>query len=79
LGNLYAAQLFTAFQQSNPHWQEKVAAGDLSSIREWLNQHIHKFGRQYLPEELIQRATGKPLSEEPYLHYLENKYNALYR
>jgi carboxypeptidase Taq len=78
LGNLYAAQLFEVFQKSYPNWEEKVAHGDLSFIREWLRKNIHCHGRLYPPKTLMHKATGHDLSEQPYIRYLESKFRTLY-
>ncbi len=78
LGNLYAAQFFAVFEQAFPQWKEKVAKGDLGFVREWLKDHIHRYGRQYSPSELCSKITGKALTEDPFIHYLNTKYKALY-
>jgi len=78
LGNLYAAQLFQTLQKTFPDWETKIAHGDLSFLREWLKEKVHKYGRRYPPKELMHKATGQPLSEQPYIAYLENKYRSLY-
>lgn len=74
LGNLYAGQLFAAFAKGQPHWKEGVQKGELLFIRDWLKEKIHQHGRRYTPLELIESATGKTFSSEPYLAYLEGKY-----
>lgn len=79
LGNLYAAQFFEKFAHDFPSWEEKISQGDLSFIREWLRVHIHQWGRQFSPHELVEHVTGKPLSEKPYLHYLTDKYQKIYQ
>lgn len=79
LGNLYAAQFFGAFVKAHPHWKEKLAKGNLSFIREWLQTHIHTFGRQYTSAELCTKLTGRPLSEQPFVDYLNGKYKSLYQ
>jgi len=79
LGNFYAAQFFQTFEKKYPHWKDDVAKGHLSFIRDWLCQEIHRFGRQYLPDQIIQKVTGRPLSEEPFVAYLRHKYTSLYR
>nr|AIA18443.1 Carboxypeptidase Taq (M32) metallopeptidase [uncultured bacterium] len=79
LGNLYAAQFFNAFEKAHPNWKERVAQGSLDFIREWLKENIHKHGRRYTPAALCEKVTGKPLSEEPYVDYLTNKYKGLYQ
>ncbi len=78
LGNLYAAQFFMAFEQKYADWQARVSKGELGFIRDWLKEQIHQYGRQYAPQELIQRVTGQELSEKPFLTYLEKKYMAIY-
>lgn len=78
LGNLYAAQFFDTFTDVHPDWQEKVMAGELGFLREWLKHAIHQYGRQYLPEELCEKVTGKPLSEHFFMDYLKAKYRSMY-
>ena len=78
LGNLYSVQFFNAFERAHPNWKEQVSKGSLDFIRDWLKENIHKFGRQYTPQEICQKVTGNPLSEEAYVNYLKKKYSALY-
>jgi carboxypeptidase Taq len=78
LGNLYSVQFFTAFEKAHPNWKEHVSRGALDFIGDWLKENIHQYGRQYTPDELCQKITGKSLSEEPYVNYLKKKYSALY-
>lgn len=78
LGNLYSAQFFETFKEKHPHWAEKVSKGDLSQLGHWLSQEIHRFGREYIPEDLCKKVTGKPLSEKPFISYLEQKYKGIY-
>lgn len=79
LGNLYSVQFFETFEKAHPNWREHVAQGSLDFIRDWLKENIHRHGRQYTPEELCKRITGRALSEEPYVNYLREKYRRLYR
>ncbi len=78
LGNLYAAQFFAAFEKEHANWKTKVAGGDLAFIREWLRTNIHQFGKQYSPNELVKRISGGPISEKPFLEYLEGKFKVIY-
>ncbi|HLB53012.1 MAG TPA: carboxypeptidase M32 [Chlamydiales bacterium] len=75
LGNLFAAQFFSAFAKENPKWEERVSQGDLLFVREWLREKIHCHGKTYTGEELVKKVTGKPLSEDAYCSYLKKKYN----
>lgn len=79
LGNLYAAQLFEAFNQVHSDWEERLRQGELIFIKEWLNENIHRFGRQYRSQELIKKVTGQDFSASPYLQYLNQKYASIYQ
>ena len=74
MGNLYAAQLAVAFEREQGSIDAKIQAGDLSSMREWLREKIHKHGREFPAAELAKRATGEELNPEYFLKYLEDKY-----
>jgi len=78
LGNLYAASFFAAFTKQHPEWKEKVAGGHLHFIVEWLKNGIHRYGRRFSPEQLLHRVTHTHLSEEPYIHYLTEKYQRFF-
>jgi carboxypeptidase Taq len=78
LGNLYGAQFLEAMRRDLTDLDEKIGAGELAPIKQWLNEKIHRQGRRYLAPELCERVTGAPLSPEPALSHLERKYGALY-
>jgi carboxypeptidase Taq len=78
LGNLYAAQLFEQIEIDLPNLWEQVEAGDFSALLGWLRIHVHEHGRRLLPVEIVQQATGRAPSAQPYLNYLRKKYGALY-
>jgi carboxypeptidase Taq len=78
LGNLYAAQITTALREEIPSLDEQVAAGDFAPLLAWLRDRIHRFGAIYEPHELIDRITGGPLSPEPFLAYVTEKYSEIY-
>ncbi len=74
LGNIYAAQLFEQFEKEFPNWSLDVEQGNMKFIRLWLKENIHKHGMQYRGGELLEKVTGKKISETPYLNYLEKKF-----
>ena len=43
-----------------------------------MRAHVHAYGRKLTPRDLMIRATGGPLTPEPYLAYLREKFGALY-
>jgi carboxypeptidase Taq len=77
IGNLLAAQLFEAAVTAEPTIVEDMRQGTFLALRTWLGQHVHGHGRKFLPKDLIVRATGRPLSTEPFLRYLRRKYSDL--
>jgi carboxypeptidase Taq len=79
LGNLYAVQFFDQARMEIPHLEDEIAAGRLMVLRQWLAQKIHRWGRMFTPDHLVKRVTGRPLSPEPFLTYMEKKYGELYR
>jgi len=78
LGNVISAQLFQAALPVNPSMPEQLEQGNCSALLEWTRKNVHAHGSKFVPQELIVKATGKPLSTEPYLNYIESKYRDIY-
>ncbi len=78
LGNLYGRQIYEAACGQIDGLEERIAAGDLLVLREWLRENIHRLGRLKTATELIRDLTGQPLSADPFINYLQAKYERLY-
>lgn len=78
LGNLAAAQLFDAASESLGNIESLIEKADFAPILQWLRENVHYHGRCYSGDQLVEKATGKPLSSEPLLQYLTNKLTPLY-
>ncbi len=78
LGNLISAQLWHAAQRDLPDLDDRIRAGEFTSLLGWLREHVHRCGRKYRPDELIQKATGEPLTARYYVDYLHTKFGELY-
>ncbi len=78
LGNLYAAQFFAAANAAIPDLSDRLRRGDFQTLREWLKENIHVHGQRYRPGELVTRISGRPLSIEPFLRYLSDKFSPIY-
>jgi carboxypeptidase Taq len=78
LGNLYAAQFFTAAKAALPDLDDQVRRGELRPLREWLRDNIHAHGQRYRANELAEVVTGRGLTHEPFVAYLNEKYQPLY-
>lgn len=76
LGNIYAGQLFERLQ-SELDIDDLVSRGEFTPIRLWLKQHVFNVGKRKLAKEIVESATQKPVSAEPFLHYLQTKYKML--
>lgn len=77
LGNIYAAQ-FAFAMKKELNFDGLLQTGDTQPILDWLRVHIHRYGGRYLPEELIKKVTGSPLTSSHYLEYLKDKYSKIY-
>lgn len=78
LGNLYAAQLWETIREQLPELDDRMRAGDFSVLLSWLRENVHRHGQRFRAPELCERITGRPLSHEPLLRYLEAKVRPLY-
>jgi carboxypeptidase Taq len=78
LGNMMSAQFFEAAAAAHPELPRDIESGRFDMLRTWLAKNVHRHGRTYLPAELVERATGKPLGITPYIAYLKRKYGELY-
>jgi carboxypeptidase Taq len=77
IGNVIAVQLWERLTSELPDLDPEFERGDFSSLREWLREHVHRWGRAFEPPELLERAAGGPLDPEPYLAYLHGKMESL--
>lgn len=78
LGNLISAQLWEKINQDIPDLHEQIRLGKFDILLGWLQEKIHRHGRKFEPQELVQRVTGSKIDPEPYLRYLREKYGETY-
>lgn len=78
LGNILSAQFYDAALQAHPEITSEIERGEFGTLRGWLTEHIYRHGRKYTASELVERATGGPLSIDPYVRYLRTKFGELY-
>ena len=74
LGAMYAAQYFSAIRAELPDLDVRIAAGDLAPIFAWFEQHIWSQASRWETTELIERATGAPLSTTHFERHLRARY-----
>jgi carboxypeptidase Taq len=78
LGNIYAAEWARAAATALGDLSERVAAGRLKTIRDWLRHEIHRHGRRYTVHQLFARVCGRPPSPQSFGQYLKDKYGPIY-
>ncbi|MGE5510401.1 MAG: carboxypeptidase M32 [Bacteroidota bacterium] len=78
IGNILSAQFFDAAVRAHPAIPAEIEAGELGTLHGWLRDNVYRHGRKFKPDELVERATGGPMSIGPYMAYLRNKYGELY-
>jgi len=78
IGNVLAAQLWRVAQADIADLGAQIARGELSALRVWLREKVHRHGRLLSPLELVEQAVGGPLDPAPMLEHLRTKYGALY-
>ena len=71
LGNVIAGQLWQAAARDLPDLEERIAAGDLAPLGEWLRDRVHRHGRRLSPAQILERAGCGELSVEPLLDHLK--------
>ena len=79
LGNIMGAQFYNAALRAHPEIPEDMKQGKFERLHSWLIENIYKHGRKYTASELVERVTGGPITIEPYIHYLRDKYDELYK
>ena len=78
IGNLLSGQLWHRLRTALPDLDEQIEDGQFSPLLDWLHEHVHGYGRKYLPRELVVKATGEPLTSRCYVDYLRAKYADIY-
>ncbi|MEY3313117.1 MAG: carboxypeptidase M32 [Ignavibacteria bacterium] len=78
LGKLYAAMEWKKIKEDMPNVMHDIAQGEFSGILSWLRTNIHAYGKTAKPGEIIQNATGHPLSEQEFVNYAYAKVASVY-
>jgi carboxypeptidase Taq len=79
IGNVLSAQFFSAAVRAHPDIPARIRRGEFALLHGWLAENLYRHGRKFTPDELVERATGGPMTIEPYLAYLRGKYAELYQ
>lgn len=77
LGSAIAAQIHHYLLKSFD-MEAKMLNGDISSIQQWLKEHIHRYGGLLDYNEILLKATKEVFNPQYYIDYLKNKYKKIY-
>lgn len=76
LGAMASAQIFAAAQRDDADILPGLGRGDLSPLFGWLDRHIRSQGCLYMPDELIEQATGSGLDTAAFKASITARYLA---
>jgi carboxypeptidase Taq len=72
-----AGQLFHSATKDT-QVREGLSSADYLPLREWMTEHIHRHGRRYSRDQLLEMATGQGLDPSFYIEHLTQKYSDIY-
>ncbi|WP_041226062.1 carboxypeptidase M32 [Crinalium epipsammum] len=78
LGNIMSAQFFDAALSNHPKIPTEIEQGNFTTLHNWLKMNIYQHGSKYSADELIKRVTGSPLTINPFIRYIKQKYGEIY-
>jgi carboxypeptidase Taq len=78
LGNVISLQIWAAVREAIPDLDDRMEAGELTTLSAWLRDNLYSLGRKLTPKETLERITGAAaIDPQPYLAYLRDKVAAL--
>jgi carboxypeptidase Taq len=78
LGNIYDGVWLTKLNRDLPNWRELIAGGSFKDIKAWLTENVYGYANLYDPEDLVKHVTGRGLTVEPFIEYLDEKFSCIY-
>jgi carboxypeptidase Taq len=70
--------LWEKINQDLPDLSDEIRSGKFDGLLAWLREKVHRYGKKYEPQELVQKVTGSRIDPHPYLRYLNQKYGEIY-
>jgi carboxypeptidase Taq len=74
LGNLYAAQLFEAWQRDCPGGLDAIARGEPAAFSGWLRDKVYRVGHRLREDDIVRAATGSGLDAGAFVRYARARY-----
>jgi carboxypeptidase Taq len=73
LGNVIAGMFYDRIQK-DLNLSDVIAGGKLGEIKDWLREHLHRWGATYSPKEIQMKNFGETYNPEHLVKYLERKF-----
>lgn len=77
LGSAFGAQLY-AYMKKHMDFEGLLKKGEISTIREFLRENIHRYGKLKTSRQMLKDITGEDFNPQYYVDYLVEKYGKLY-
>jgi len=74
VGAATAAQLFEQANRVDPQIRPSIARGDFKPLLTWLRANVHQHGSLFATDDLMTRATGRPLDASVFKAHLQRRY-----
>ena len=74
LGAMAAAQMFAAAKEAEPGILPGLADGNFKPLFGWLDKNVRSHGSSLSASDLIEQATGAPLSADAYKAHVKARY-----
>jgi carboxypeptidase Taq len=78
LGKLYAAMFIHQAVRDIPGLRAMLGRGEFAPLLGWLREKIHRWGKSKTAGEIVMEVCGRPLTEEDFLRYVEEKIDKVY-
>lgn len=79
LGNVLSLQFYRQTLEDIPDLPRQFGRGEFGALLDWFKEKIHRHGRKYTANELVERVTGAGSIEAgPYLAYIKQKFSDIY-
>jgi len=78
LGSVLASQLYAAAEDDISNLDAKLREGEFDVLMDWLNENVHRHGKRYETDDLVEQATGESYTADYFLEYVAEKYGDLY-
>jgi carboxypeptidase Taq len=79
IGNILSAQFYAAALKAHPDIPREIANGEFGTLHTWLRDNVYRHGSKFVPNDLVERATGTAMHMRAYSDYLREKYGVVYR